>query len=134
MKKVILIISTLLLIAIINSCKEREQDERDKFVGTWTGNMCFARSGTEYSTTEIITKSKINSAQIMFTNSGRIATVNGNSYVYQDFTASNVISGTYSGTGTLDGNIITESGLITSDNSWYQGDLGDWSRHLARQK
>lgn len=134
MKKVILIISTFLLISIINSCKEREQDERDRFVGTWTGNMCFARSGTEYSTTEIIIKSKTNSVQIIFTNSGRIATVSGNSYFYQDFTASDVISGTYSGTGSINGNIITESGLITSDNAWYQGDLGGWSRHLTRQK
>lgn len=133
MKKVILIVCTLSLITIINSCK-REQDERDKFVGTWTGNMCFARSGTEYSTTEIIIKSTTNTSQIIFKNSGRIATTNGNSYVYQDFTASDVISGTYSGTGSIDGNIITEFGLITSDNSWYQGDLGDWSRHLTRQK
>ena len=134
MKKVILIISTLLIISFINSCKERDPDDRDKFAGTWTGNMCFARVGTEYSTTEIITKSKTNSAQIIFSNSGRIATVIGNSYVYQDFTASVVISGTYSGTGTIDGNTITESGLITSDNSWYQGDLGGWSRNLTKQK
>jgi hypothetical protein len=133
MKKAILIVGTLLFITILNSCKE-ELDDRDKFVGTWTGNMCFARSGTEYSTTEIIIKSKTNSAQIVFTNSGRIATVNGNSYVYQDFTATRVISGNYSGIGSIDANIITESGLITSDNSWYQGDLGDWSRHLTRQK
>ena len=53
MKKAILIVGTLLFIAILNSCKE-ELDDRDKFAGTWTGNMCFARSGTEYSTTEII--------------------------------------------------------------------------------
>ena len=133
MKKAILIVGTLLFIAILNSCKE-ELDDRDKFAGTWTGNMCFARSGTEYSTTEIIIKSKTNSAQIIFTNSGRIATVNGNSYVYQDFTATQVISGTYSGTGSIDGSIITENGLITSDNPLYHGDLGDWSRHLTRQK
>jgi len=133
MKKVILIASILIVITIINSCV-REQDERDRFVGTWTGNMSFARSGTEYSTTEIIIKSNTNSAQIIFKNSGRIAITNGNSFVYQDFRASDVISGTYSGTGSIDGNTITEYGLITSDNSLYQGDLGDWSRHLTRQK
>jgi hypothetical protein len=132
MKKVSLIVGTLLLAAMINSCEE--QDERDQFVGTWTGNMCFARTGTEYSTTEIVIKSKTNSAQIVFTNSGRIATIDGNHYVYQDFIASDVISGNYSGAGSIDGNIITETGLITSDNSWYKGDLGDWSRHLTRQK
>jgi hypothetical protein len=132
MKKAFLIAGALLFITILNSCK-KEQDERDKFAGTWTGNMSFARSGTEYPTTELINKSKTNSAQIVFTNSGRIATVNGNSYVYQDFSATQVISGTYSGTGSIDGNIITETGLITSDNALYHGDLGDWSRHLTRQ-
>lgn len=132
MRKMVLIVSTLILITVINRC-EGDPDERDKFVGTWAGNMCFARSGTEYSTTETIIKSKTNSSQIIFTNSGRIATVNSNSYAYQDFRASDVISGTYSGTGSINGNIITESGLITSDNSWYQGDLGGWSRHLTKQ-
>jgi hypothetical protein len=100
--------------------------------------MCFARIGTEYFTTEIITKSTTNSSQIIFTQQGsssapRIATVNGNSYVYQPFTASLGITGNYTGSGSIDGNVLTESGWITSDNAPFQGNLGDWSRHLNKQ-
>jgi len=138
MKRINLIISALLFVAIIISCNKETTDERDKFVGTWTGNLYFARIGTEYFTTVLITKSTTNSAQIILTQQGgssdpRIATVNGNSYIYQNFTASLGITGNYTGSGSINGNIITESGLITSDSAPYQGNLGDWGRHLNKQ-
>ena len=132
-------ITVILLICSVNiSCNEKASDERDKFVGTWTGYLCFARIGTEYFTTVIITKSTSNPAQIILTQQGgnndtRIGTVNGNSYVYQNFTASLGIAGNYTGSGSINGNIITESGLITSDGAPYQGNLGDWSRNLNKQ-
>lgn len=142
MKKANLIISAFLVTTIIISCNKEttigSTDVRDKFVGTWTGNMCFARIGTEYPTTEIITKSTTNSTQIIFTQQGsssasRIATVSGGSYVYQPFTASLGITGNYTGSGSITGNVLTETGWITSDNPLFQGDLGDWSRHLNKQ-
>jgi hypothetical protein len=142
MKKVNLIISALLLITIILSCdsetKEEGTDIRDKFVGTWTGKIYFSRIGTEYSITEIVTKSKTNSAQIIFTQQGsssapRIATVSGNSYVYQPFTATLGITGNYTGSGSINGNVLTETGLITSNNPLFQGDLGEWFRQLNKQ-
>lgn len=134
MKKVKLIISILLAITSITSCNKT--DERDKFVGTWTGNLCFARIGTEYSTIVIITKDTKNSTQIILTETGESShtgTINGSSYLYQSFKASLGITGNYSGSGSLGGNIITETGVITSDNAWFQGDLGDWNRTLHKQ-
>ena len=63
----------------------------------------------------------------------RIATVNGKSYTYEEFTSSLGISGKYTGTGTLNGNELYESGLITSEGAFYQGDLGQWFRRLTEQ-
>ena len=131
---------TLILIAILNSCKE--VDERDKYVGTWTGLMIFSRIGYEFSTTVIISKSTTNPSQIFFEESGsspRTATINGDSYTYDSFIASyqtyqDEVSGNFAGAGSKDGDVLTESGTITSDNSPYQGDLGTWHRHLAKQK
>jgi len=130
MKKIILMsVFALLLMSVIISCKK--EDERDKFVGTWTGNLYFSRIGTEYPTTVIITKSKEKSIQISI--GQNIATIYGNSYTYEEFTSSLGITGNYTGTGTLNGNELTESGLITSDGSLYQGNLGEWGRHLIKQ-
>lgn len=46
----------LLLMSVIILCKK--EDERDKFVGTWTGNLYFSRIGTEYPTIVIIMRIK----------------------------------------------------------------------------
>jgi len=141
MKSIItLLVTSLMIIAIINSCKET--DDRDKFVGTWTGLMMFSRIGYEFPTTVIISKSSTNSSQIVFEESGsapRTATVTGNSYTYIDFkdsyqTYQDEVSGNFAGKGAINGDILNESGTITSDNPPFPADLGTWNRHLARQK
>jgi|WetSurMetagenome_2_1015567.scaffolds.fasta_scaffold337275_2 hypothetical protein len=128
----------LLSVISLNSCKKESSDQRDKFVGTWTGNLYFSRIGQEFSVTEIISKSATNSAQIIFTEQGSssaplIATINGDSYIYQNYTTSIGVSGNYAGGGSINGNVLTESGTITSDGSPFQGNLGTWGRILNKQ-
>lgn len=72
MKKVILkFFIGLLLMTVTNSCKKTtSEDDRDKFVGIWAVHLYFSRIGSEFYTTEIITKSPTNSTQIIFTEQG----------------------------------------------------------------
>jgi len=140
MKEIIqkIIFSTILLLSTLsfNSCiKEttnESKDERDKFVGTWSGNLYFSRIGQEFFITVTITNSATNSKQILFSDQ-RIATVDGDSYVYEGFTSSLGVTGNYEGEGSITGNVIIESGPITSNGSPYQGDQGTWGRHLDKQ-
>ena len=121
----------LVLMSAIISCEKEKEDERDKFVGTWTGTLYFSRIGTEYSSTVIITKSTANSMQILI--GQNIATIHGDSYVYEQFTSNVGVPGNYKGTGTIDGNELSESGPITSDDALFEGDLGEWFRHLSKE-
>ena len=120
----------LLVMSVITSCNKDDEDERDKFVGTWTGKLYFARIGTEYSVSITITKSKTNPTQILIGQNK--ATVYGNNYTYEEFTSNVGIYGKYTGTGTINGNELEESGLITSENAWFKGDLGGWFTHLVK--
>jgi len=134
----LILLGTILMFT--NTCKKDESsDEREKFIGTWTGILYFSAIGREFNTTEIITKSTTNSAQIIITNqlgsyTPRVATVYGNSYIYQNFTASIGIPGNYTGAGSINGAVLTESGTISSNGAPYQGNLGTWGRKLAKQK
>ena len=139
MKKAILMFFIGLLLEVVTiSCKKTTSDDRDKFVGTWAVHLYFSRIGSEFYTTDIITKSTSNSNQIIFTEQGgsslpRIATVNDSSYVFQNFTSSTGVSGIYSGEGSMKGTELKENGIITSDNPPYQGDLGEWFKTLTKQ-
>lgn len=139
MKKAILMfIIGGFLTTVTNSCKKDTSDDRDKFVGTWAVHLYFSRIGSEFYTTDIITKSTTNSTQIIFTEQGsssvpRIATVNDSTYVFQNFTSSTGISGNYSGEGSMKGIELKENGIISSDNPPFQGDLGEWFRTLTKQ-
>lgn len=140
MKNVIRISGVILLILLIHSCKEESvpADERDKFVGTWTSNLYFGRIGQEFSGIVIISKSKTNLTQIIFTEQGssssiRTASITGTSYVFQSFTSTIGITGTYTGGGSINGKVIQETGIITSNGSPFQGDLGEWGRILNKQ-
>lgn len=121
----------ILLLSVISSCKKEEEDERDKFVGTWAGKLFFSQIGTEYDITLTITKSNTNPTQISI--GQNIATVNGDNYTYKEFTSHLGIYGNYTGGGEIDGNELVESGLITSDGAPYQGNLGEWFTLLTRQ-
>jgi hypothetical protein len=131
MKKVISMLVLALLFMSVNSSCKKENDERDKFVGTWTGKLFFSRIGTEYEITVTITKSKTNSTQILI--GQNVATVNGDSYTYEEFTSHLGIYGNYTGRGTINGNKLEEVGLITSDGAPYQGNLGEWFTILNLQ-
>jgi hypothetical protein len=147
MKKIISIFICILLIMPVNpSCKKEDSaDIRDQFVGTWTGIFCFARIPTEYNTTVVITKSSANSNQIILKEQGgifntRTATVSYSSYSYEGLYISvhisgiyPDISGIYAGEGLINDNIINESGTITSNGGFFEGDLGTWTRHLKRK-
>jgi len=139
MKKAILMfIIGFLLATVTSSCKKDTSDDRDKFVGTWAVHLYFSRIGSEFYTTDLITKSTTNSRQIIFTEQGsssvpRIATVNDSTYVFQNFTSSTGISGNYSGEGSMKGIELKENGIISSDNPPFQGDLGEWFRTLTKQ-
>jgi hypothetical protein len=134
--KFILYVNILLMLLMFVSCKEK--DERDTYIGTWSGHLVFERIGTEYYTTEVITKSPTKSNEIIITDQGnssspRIANVNGTNYTYQVFASTLGISGNYAGSGNIDGNIMTESGTISSDSDPYPGYLGKWYKTLTRQ-
>jgi len=124
-----MLVFALLFLSVNSSCKEN--DERDKFVGTWTGKLFFSRIGTEYDITVIITKSRTNSTQILIGQNA--AAVHGDYYTYEEFASSLGIPGNYTGRGTINGNELEESGLITSDGAPYQGDLGEWFTLLSKQ-
>lgn len=130
MKFIFLSVSFAFLVSsVITSCKK--EDERDKFTGQWEGRLLFDRIGTEYHVDIIITKSPTNHVQILI--GQNIATVNGDSYSYQEFKSNLGVTGNYTGSGKISGNQLNESGLITSDGAWYQGDLGGWYRYLERK-
>jgi hypothetical protein len=138
LKNAIRILGVILFIFLIHSCKKESvpPDERDKFVGTWTGNLYFSRIGQEFSETVIISKSLTNNEQIIFTDqssSTRTASITGTSYVFQSFTSSVGITGNYKGGGSINGKVIHETGTITSNGSPFQGDLGEWGRVLNKQ-
>jgi hypothetical protein len=132
MKRLILVaVYALLLMSTTLSCKKEKEDARDIFVGTWTGILFFSRIGTEYPVTVTISKSTTNSSQILIGQNK--ATVNGSSYTYVKFVSNIGIVGNYTGTGSINGNELTESGLITSDGAPFEGNLGEWFRHLSKQ-
>ena len=141
MKNILGVIGIILLVIIIHSCdsdNNEAPDERDKFIGTWTGKLYFSRIPQEFSVTITISKSTTDSKQIVIkeqlsSSAIRTATVSGNSYIYKTYVFSAAISGNYSGGGSLEGTVLRESGKITSEGSPIQGDLGEWGRMLEKQ-
>jgi hypothetical protein len=142
MKNLNLLIGALLLITLI-SCKKDDTDDRDKFVGTWkgTGNITVSGMGINISdaTTQVITKGTSNPDQIIFTESGvsTTANVNGNAYTYDDYTQTETIEGEtvsikFTGQGSINGNVITETGTIKI-YMLGQEFPGTWSSTLNKQ-
>lgn len=52
---------------------------------------------------------------------------------YVKFVSNIGIAGNYTGTGSINGNELTESGQITTDGAPYEGNLGEWFRNLSKQ-
>ena len=121
-------IGALFSLIILCSCKkESATDPRNQFVGTWRGTENFTIStlglDSGFSTTKIITKSTTDSSQLNIVDSATMstpqtATVKGNTYTYTSFTQTTTIQGnsvviTLGGTGTINGNNLTEAGNIS---------------------
>lgn len=143
MKNFKLFISAFLLITLITSCKKEETDDRDKYIGTWKGTVNMTVSGLGINSsdpsTQIITKGTVNPKQIIFTEAGQTSTanVNGNAYTYDEYTQTETVEGQtvsvkVTGNGSINGNVLTESGTI---KVYLLGQEypGSWSSTLNKQ-
>jgi len=143
MKNFKLFISAFLLITLITSCKKEETDDRDKFIGTWKGTVNMTVSGLGINSsdpsTQIITKGTVNPKQIIFTEAGQTSTanINGNAYTYDEYTQTETVEGQtvsvkVTGNGSINGNVLTESGTI---KVYVLGQEypGSWSSTLNKQ-
>src|SRR5450759_1000748 len=143
MKNFKLFTSAFLLITLITSCKKEETDDRDKFIGTWKGTVNMTVSGLSINSsdpsTQIITKGIVNPKQIIFAEAGQTSTanVNGNAYTYDEYTQTETVEGQtvsvkVTGNGSINGNVLTESGTI---KVYVLGQEypGSWSSTLKKQ-
>jgi len=144
MKNYKIIICAFLLVSSTISCNKKANDERNQFIGTWTGTINSVVPGLDSNTTKaeslIITKGNKNN-QILLSQTGSTiiptANVSGNTYTYVEYTSSSTsqnitVSMTIDGTGTLNGNIINESGTLTYVISG-QSYPGTWTSILVKQ-
>jgi hypothetical protein len=144
MKNFKITICAFLLVSSIISCKKDATDERDKFVGTWTGTIDSVVPGLASNTSKAETltiKTGTVSNQIILTQTGSTlvltANVSSSKYTYVEYTQSATAQGitvstTFDGTGTLSGTTITESGTLTytiSGTSY----PGTWTSTLTKQ-
>ena len=146
MKKNMLFLMLFVGSALLFSCKKDSPasttatDPRDKFVGTWSGNVRIQFPSLTYDETSndshVITKSTLNSNQIII--DGETANVNGNSYTYVEFTQTEqdatygTIVETYNGVGTLNGSNLIESGTVVGVVQGVSVN-GTWSSNLVKQ-
>jgi hypothetical protein len=125
MKYLKMIIATLFLITLSTSCKKEETDDRDKFIGTWFGDIDMDIPGLKINSaipsTQIITKGTVNPKQIIITEAGDTSTaiVNNKTYTYDEYTQTESIEGQtismkVTGNGSIynNVNVITEIGTI----------------------
>jgi hypothetical protein len=145
MKKLKLILGTFLLLATLSiSCKKESTDTRPQFVGTWTGTVSMIVPGLNPSNKAeslTITTGTGNSNQLVITQVGSTvamtAVTNGNTYKYDEYTQSAslgdvTVSMKFNGTGTLNGNVLSESGTVTFTMSGVSYP-GTWSSTLNKQ-
>ena len=145
MKNFKMFLGTLLLVSLFISCKKEATDNRPQFVGTWNGTNSMIVSGLNSNTSNAVSitiaEGTGNSNQIILTQTGstvaRTAVVNGNSYKYDEYTGTTslgdlTISMKINGTGTLNGNVISESGTVTITVAGVDYP-GTWSSTLNKQ-
>ena len=145
MKNFKLFLSAILLVSLITSCKKDTTNVRDKFLGTWTGtiNLIIPALGTNGGKVEIltITAGTASASQIILTQTGSTVVptgnVSGSTYTYDEYSSTAVSNGVtitskFDGTGTINGNTITESGTIVYiiGTATYPG---TWSSSLSKQ-
>jgi hypothetical protein len=142
-----ILIPALLIISTFSACKKDDPpaptpiDPRDKFVGTYVGTQNFSIPSLQINETDPITfdivKSTTNSSRILV--DGLVATVNGNSFTYVEFTETeydpdtqtNIVY-TFNGTGTLNGSNLIQSGTVrtVAVGSIFNG---TWSSNTVKQ-
>ncbi len=144
MKTKILFTALILLglTTVFSGCKKESTttDPRDKFVGTYSGNLTLvipdvSANNTSQSTFDI-SKNTSNSSQIYV--DGKVANVNDNSFTYSNVTETvddpnlGTVVMTLTGIGTLNGSSLTESGTATFviQGTSYPG---TWSRNSVKQ-
>lgn len=157
MRKYLLIIVTASL--FIMGCNKDNNDtttpvdQRDKFVGTWTGEYKFTLVGLpdnlssfvpdKLPASVVITKSQASPSEIeLKINNGQVAyaVITGNEYLYKPFTLTPFpgINLTLNGTGKIgsDGKSISETGNLSGSFSFGQNEgplSGTWSSVLNKQ-
>jgi hypothetical protein len=142
MKNLNFLIGSFLLITLI-SCSKEETDDRDKFVGNWKGTVTMIVPGMSINSSDasiqVVSKGTANPKQIIFSEAGESTTanVNGNGYTYDESIQTGTIEGEtvsikVNGTGSINGNVITESGTI---KIYVLGQefSGSWSSTLNKQ-
>jgi len=142
MKKIALFF--ILLLVIGSSCKKDEEvDPRDQFVGSYTVQSIVnvPTLGIVNSSTGTCTISKVSDGnRIKITNidgTTQYANVTGSNYVYEKYSETETIEGEtatieITGNGSISGNILTESGMITI---YIIGEsyTGIWSGTMVKQ-
>lgn len=136
--------SSLLAILFISSCKKDDVDPRDVYVGTYNCSQRELINSLGYNETytfsQAITKSTSNSNQILFNDpdggsESWAATVNGSSYTYEvnAYTDEDGITTTRTGSGSINGKVITEQGTLKISLPNGQTYTGTWSNVMNRQ-
>lgn len=138
------LIALVLISLVFTSCKkDDETDPRDQFIGSYSTTMVINVSGIDYydtyTGTNEISKSSESGRIIITDDNGTefYAKVTGNNYVYDKFTNTISLDGEtfteeLTGTGTINGNIINESGVY---KLYYQGEefTGTWTCTLIKK-
>lgn len=139
MRKFNYLLALLLFAFLSTSCEKEDKDERDKFVGTWKGTLTMKIPALDFEETQSANYEieKVEGTEDKLNVGGQDAFVNGNSYTYEDFSETMNSDGTtmtmeFTGGGSLDGSVITESGSVTI---YAYGDQvsGSWSSTLNKQ-
>ena len=139
----------LLLIGLsiaFSSCKKDEAvtDQRDKYVGKWIGTQTIKftdiGSSDSFPVTYMVTKGT-GTSQIKFTDSDDAsiiltANVDNTTHVYDKYTQTDNSSGTLiymeqTGTGSISGNTITDSGNLLLQMDGYNY-YGTWTQTLTK--
>jgi hypothetical protein len=140
MKKSFSIFLSVVFISIFVSCSKEKVavDPRDKFIGEWSGTITLTVPSANFTDTDDLThtikKDETNPNQIIIDNEQK-AVVSGNTYTYIPFTETSTNPpGTisFTGTGTLSGTTLSESGTISGNISGVPI-TGTWSSSLTKK-
>jgi len=140
MKKLFTLFLSVSVVSIFASCSKEKiaVDPRDKFVGEWSGTITITVPAANFTDTDdltqIIKKDETNPNQIII-NDEQKAVVSGNTYTYIPFTETSTNPpGTisFTGTGTLSGTTLSESGTISGNISGVPI-TGTWSSSLTKK-